>query len=56
MDFPFSLFSLLTFLVLGSITSKLLELSLLAGGIKNKVLQGEREWSYPRPVLLDADF
>ena len=60
MDFPLLLLSLLTFLVLESVTS---ELSLLSGGTKitlfkalEEVLQEEREWSYPRLVLSDADF
>ena len=60
MYFPLSLLSSLTFSVLESITSKL---SLLVGGTKitlfkalEEVLQKEREWSYPRPVLSDADF
>ena len=63
MDFPLSLLSSLTFLVLISVTSLLSELSLLVRGTKitlfkslEEVLQEEREWSYSRPILSDADF
>ena len=60
MDFRLSSLVSLAFSVLGSIT---LELSLLSGETKmtlfralEKVLQEEREWSYPRLVLSNAAF
>ena len=63
MDFYLSLLSLLTISILILVTLVFLELSLLSGGTKitlfkalEEVLQEEREWSYLRPVLSDADF
>ena len=63
MDFYLSLLSSLTFSILILVTLVLLELSLLSGGTKitlfktlEEALQEEKEWSYPRPVLSNADF
>ena len=60
MDLPLSCLSSLTIPILGSI---ILGLSLEAGETNTtlfkaleEVLQEEREWSYPRPILSDAAF